>query len=216
MFLRKNRPEGMSVPVGKSYARREPGMLLKNAEPRRWTADEYMRLFDRGILSHDEHLELIDGHIVLMAAHNQPHMRGMGRCNNALVMAYGTTHYVVPASSLRVDDWSVPEPDFTLVPRTVIDETDEVWRSGDLLVEVADASLPFDRHEKASLYARAGIAEYWILDMRHRKLMVHRAPGRMRRMAFGWGYREVVTLHAEDVVQALMRPDVALRVGDLM
>lgn len=191
-------------------------MALTHAQTRRWTADEYMQLFEREVLSRDEKLELIDGHIVLMSSQNPPHKRGVARCTNALVTAYGETHYVVPAASLRLDPWSVPEPDFALVPRSLIDDSEEDFNSADLLVEVSDTSLAYDRREKASLYARDGILEYWIVQVRARKLLVLRDPRKMSRRPFGWDYKTVLTLGPEDVVQALMRPDVALRVADLV
>jgi Uma2 family endonuclease len=67
---------------------------------------------------------------------------------------------------------SEPEPDFALVPLELSEEGERHPGLADLVIEISDRSLTFDRNEKASLYAKAGIAEYWILNLRHQRLEV--------------------------------------------
>jgi Uma2 family endonuclease len=82
-----------------------------------------------------------------------------------------------------------------------------------LIVEVADTSLRLDRQQKGALYARAGIAEYWIVNLPDGILEVYREPVQT---STGWGYRLVQSLRRTDVVSALAQPGVSLQVADLL
>ena len=75
-----------------------------------------------------------------------------------------------------------------------------------VIVEVSDSSLALDRTEKASLYARAGIADYWILNLVERVLEVHREPTIGSTAPYGWRYRLIHRVAAGDVVSPLAAP----------
>jgi Uma2 family endonuclease len=86
----------------------------------------------------------------------------------------------------------------------------------DLVIEVAVSSLAYDRDEKASLYARYGIREYWVLDAVGRKLEVHRGPEPMEGRTFGHGYADVRACEEVDRVSPLCRPDVSIAATELL
>ena len=104
-----------------------------------------------------------------------------------------------------------PEPDVTLLRyradfyKGKFPEPEDVL----LLVEVAESSLDYDRRTKEPLYARAGIPEYWIVDLIHREIIVHRDPSRSR-------YRSIQTLKAGESIAPLAFPEVSLAVSDLL
>jgi Uma2 family endonuclease len=77
-----------------------------------------------------------------------------------------------------LDDWSEPEPDLAIVRGTVLDYAERHPCPSDveLVVEVADSTLKQDCEIKDKLYAQAGIAEYWVLDLKNRQLHVFRNP----------------------------------------
>jgi Uma2 family endonuclease len=85
-----------------------------------------------------------------------------------------------------------------------------------LVIEVADSSLHFDRREKGSLYARARIAEYWIVNLIDRVLEVYRDPEPDPLCPHGWRYRAVSRLAPPAVVAPVALPAVEIRVGDLL
>jgi hypothetical protein len=85
-----------------------------------------------------------------------------------------------------------------------------------LVVEVADSSLQFDRRDKGSLYARARIAKYWIVNLIDRVIEVHRDPEPDPAAPHGWGYRSVSRLTAEALVAPAALPAAQVRVGDLL
>jgi len=102
---------------------------------------------------------------------------------------------------IALDDESEPEPDVSVVGGPLAD-ADPGLPAG----AVSDSSLALDRTEKASLYARAGIADYWILNLVERILEVHREPAPGSTALYGWRYRMVHRLAAGDVVSPLAAP----------
>lgn len=141
--------------------------------------DAYHALGAAGILAHDARVELIDGDIVDMAFIGQDHAATVNRLNEALVFACRGRAIVSVQNPVRLDRRSEPQPDFALLRRR-----DDFYRSGEpagaadtlLLIEVADSSLAYDRGVKLPLYARAGIPEYWIVDLKARLLEAYRQP----------------------------------------
>jgi Uma2 family endonuclease len=85
-----------------------------------------------------------------------------------------------------------------------------------LVLEISDSSYAYDSAEKASLYARAGIPEYWLLDLRTRRLEVRQQPGPESDAIFGHAYRLVRTLHEHDTVAACFAPEIQLLISELL
>jgi hypothetical protein len=84
------------------------------------------------------------------------------------------------------------------------------------VIEVADSSLAFDRRDKGSLYARAELADYWIVNLVGRVLEVHRDPIADPAAIYGWRYRSVVSLGPADVATPLAFPSLRIAVTDLL
>ncbi len=83
-------------------------------------------------------------------------------------------------------------------------------------MEVADSSLAFDRGQKGSLYARGGVADYWILNLVDRVLEIYREPALDPGAPFGWSYQVVTRLTAPAIASPLVIPAVRIDVGDLL
>ncbi len=144
---------------------------------RRFTVEEYRRLGESGILSEDDRVELLEGWIVPKMVHNPPH-------DNAVELAADTLRVRIPAgwsvrvqSSIRTAD-SEPEPDLAVVRGSARSRSGRHPTPEEiaLVVEVADASLDRDRRSKARVYARAGIAVYWIVNLVDRQVESHEDP----------------------------------------
>ena len=84
------------------------------------------------------------------------------------------------------------------------------------MVEVAQSSLRLDRTRKAAIYSKAGVEDYWIVNLVDRQLEVHREPVRLDRPRRRWGYRSVTTLDPADVVRPLAAPGGRVTVSDLL
>lgn len=193
-------------------------MALVHVQAKRFTVDEFTRLWELGAFGR-ERMELIEGEIVPMTPQGEGHGEAIGKGNEVLVLALHDTHRVYPQVPLKLSELSGPEPDFFIVPKAEKRPeqiTPTVMRRADLVIEVAASSLAYDRDEKSSLYARYGIQEYWIVNVQERQLEVHRDPVAMPDRIFGFGYA-TVSIHPETAtVSPLVRPDVALRVADLL
>ncbi|NBB68979.1 MAG: Uma2 family endonuclease [Alphaproteobacteria bacterium] len=179
--------------------------------PRRRKLDvhAYHRMAEVGIFGADERVELIDGEIVEMVPIGSEHGGLTSRLARRFVLAVGDRAVVNTTSPLRVDDRSEPQPDLMLLRPRGDDYMRSHPRPADvlLLVEVANASLDYDRTVKAPLYARAGVAELWIVDLRSRAVEVATAPG-----AAGFAAQERVSRGA---VSPRALPDVSIDLATL-
>ena len=173
--------------------------------------DDYYRMADAGILGEDDRVELIDGDIIDMAPISQGQEAVVNGLNEALVMACMGRAIVSPQNSIRLGRWSAPQPDFAVLRRRA-----DFYATGErpgpadvlLLIEVADSSLRFDQTVKLPLYARAGIAELWIVDLKRRVLDAYRKPAED-------GYRETITCQPGDQLALALAPEIIVRL-DLM
>ena len=116
-----------------------------------------------------------------------------------------------------MNDNSEPEPDLALA-RGADDDYPNHPAPADILLalEVSDATLSFDRCAKASAYARAGIVEYWIVNVEERQLEIHRGPQQDSAMPFGWGYSVRLIVPESSRAATLWQPEVEFAVTDLL
>jgi len=149
---------------------------------RLFTVDEYERMVETGILTQQDHVELIHGEIVEMTPIGQAHFAAVTALNALFVERLGRRAIVGSSGSLRVSPHSMPEPDLMLlVPRADFYREAPIRPEDVLLViEVADTSLRYDREVKMPLYASAGVREYWIVDIAGRRVEIYGAPAAAR------------------------------------
>ena len=89
---------------------------------------------------------------------------------------------------ISLDDESEPEPDVAVVLGSQRDYGPDHPARPVLTVEVAESTLAMDRQHKGSLYARAGLADYWVVNLIDRVVEVYREPLPDAEAPFGWGY----------------------------
>jgi Uma2 family endonuclease len=147
---------------------------------KRWNRAECASLDASGLLD-QQHLELVDGELIDKMGKNRPHVNALAVMHAWLLRVFGErfVNQEAPIDVSPEDNPSnEPEPDLIVLNRDFLS-----FRSANpspkdlhLVVEVADSTLNFDLTVKAALYARAGIVEYWVLDVSGRRLIVHRHP----------------------------------------
>jgi Uma2 family endonuclease len=147
-----------------------------NERQRRITVDEYHRMIEAGILGEHEDVQLITGTMVAMTPQGRPHARIIQRLNRLLVRVVGDDLEVLTQLPLTLLDDSEPEPDLAVVRAEEAQSREHHPRTALLVIEVAGESLRLDRKSKAALYARAGIPEYWIVNLAESTVEVHREP----------------------------------------
>jgi len=136
-------------------------------------------MYDAGLFR-DERVELLDGEIIAMGTNDPPHASTVSRVTKHVLLPLSDAFCVRSSSPIRLDELSEPQPDVAICEQ----DPDDYWSGHPtpeqilLLIEIADASLAFDRKRKRVAYARAGIAEYWIVNVPERIVEVSQRPDR--------------------------------------
>ena len=183
---------------------------------RRWKRVEYGRLIELGVFRPGERLELIDGLLVVREPHGSRHAAAIRRVLAALRHVLGDEWQIDSQLPIALDDDSEPEPDVAVVPRDRGAYRDAHPSRAVLIVEVADTSYRIDHEYKTSLYARASIPDYWIVDLARDAIEVHREPEVSPTAPYGWGYRRIETMRVPSSVTPLIAPGTAIPVADLL
>lgn len=135
---------------------------------------------ESGVLSDKDRVELIEGVVVDMAPIGSPHAAVLSRLDRLFAGAVGMRAIVRVQLPVHLSAISEPQPDLAIV--VYREDFYERAHPGPtevlLVVEVGDTSIRFDLDKKARLYARAGITEYWVVDLTRDEIVIHRGPGR--------------------------------------
>jgi len=148
-------------------------------ELKSWTVEEYLRLFETGFLpSEGASFELLQGQVIRKLGQNQPHVSCIVLLSEALRIAFGSGFVVVQQLPIQLGEVSRPEPDVMVLKGKAKDFSGRSFGASDvaLVVEVADSRLDTARGAKVEIYAKNGIQEYWIVDLRRRVLEVRQGP----------------------------------------
>jgi Uma2 family endonuclease len=183
---------------------------------RKWTRVEYDRLAEAEILGSEDRIELIGGEMIVKEPQYSPHATAIRLVARALRRVFGDGWDVSTQLPVALDEDSEPEPDICVVPGDPRDYRDAHPERPVLIVEVSLSRLGFDREHKGSLYARAGIADYWIVNLPDRRVEVYREPVPDGAASFGWRYGRSVALGPDERISPLAAPTPRIAVGDLL
>ena len=190
------------MPVAVTEAPSQPAPLFPPRK--RWTRDECAAIEPLGVLDRDK-LELIEGELITKMPKNRPHVNGLTYLSRWIIQTFGGEYVNIEAAinvSPEDNPTSEPEPDLIVLSRPSHEFTSANPLPADirLLIEISHTTLAFDRTTKAALYARAGIPDYWVLDVVSRQLYVHRLPDAGR-------YTQVEVYNESEAVAPLAAPD---------
>lgn len=183
---------------------------------RLWTREDYYKMVEIGVFRPEERVELMGGRIVEMSPQNSPHFTAIRLVEDTLWTIFSSGYDVRVQGPLDISSVSQPEPDITVVRGTIRDYARAHPTTAELVVEVSDSTLAYDRGEKASLYASAGVPDYWVLNLVDQCLEVHRDPIPMPGQPYGYGYRSRTQYFANDAVTPLAMPHSAIKIVDLL
>jgi Uma2 family endonuclease len=174
----------MPVMTARSPADVPTGPEWVPSPPYRLTLEQYERMVDEGILGEHDRVHLINGVLVAKMTQNDPHCTADDLCGEALRRVIPAGWYIRAAKPIRIPGRagrrdSKPEPDRCVVRGTIRDYEERSPGPADvgLIVEIADASLADERKLAIEVYGPARIPVYWIVDLLHRQVEVHTAPG---------------------------------------
>ena len=182
--------------------------------PLRWTVDQFHYLGDLGAFE-GRRAMLIDGVIVEQGPMNPPHATAGTKTEDLIREAFGKGWHVRVQKPLVLGQDTDPEPDVAVVVGKPADYTSHPT-TADLVIEVADTSLRYDTTEKMSLYAASGLADYWVLDLNNRQLLIHRDPRPDPAQPFGFTYATRLTLGPADAAEPLAVPGRRVVVAEML
>jgi Uma2 family endonuclease len=182
---------------------------------RRWGRSEYERLVELGMFS-GEPVELLGGDLIVSEPQGAYHASSVTKVDYALRTVVPAGWIVRLHAPISLDAESEPEPDLVVVPGRPGDYAHAHPGAPVLAVEVSESSLAFDREHKGSLYARAGVPDYWIVNLVDRVLEVHRDPSPAPSASYGWRYRFVAVLMPPSVVVPIAFRTPPIRIADLL
>lgn len=177
---------------------------------KRWTRAECVALEASGAWAQQK-LELVEGELLSKMGKNRPHVSTLALVFAWLIEVFGK-HYVNVTAAIDVspedNPTNEPQPDLIVLlePSRVFPANPQPADLG-LVVEISDSTLGFDLTTKAALYARAGIADYWVVDIPARRIIVHRDPG-------AGVYQAIAAYSEQESVSPLAAPGREFRVSD--
>lgn len=176
------------------------------------TVKEYYRMLEVGILKADENLELINGQIFQqIAPQNSYHAAAISRTNRILFGCFFANALVRLQLPINLNESSEPEPDIALVKFEPTDYENSHPTAADvlLIIEVADSTLATDLTLKNTLYAQAGIQDYWVLDVKNQQLHVLREPTTA-------GYQSIAVLNKNQAIAPVAFPESPIQIADIL
>jgi Uma2 family endonuclease len=173
-----------------------------------WTVEECKQMMAAGI--NLERYELVDGDLIEKGSKGDVHCYVVAALARVFFAIFGVNR-VLEQNPIRIPDQAnSPEPDITIMnrdlSRTILTPEEIV-----LLVEVSDSTLRDDLGRKAILYAKAGIVEYWVLNIEARSVIVHRGPD----AKFGT-YNQVTTYRDTEAVSPAAAPHAQIVLNDIL
>jgi len=189
--------------------------LLAEPQLHLWTRSEYYKMAEAGLFN-GKHVELIEGRVTEMSPMGSFHATAVALTGRVLEQAFGPGYFARWQMPLDAGEFSEPEPDIAIIQGEVRDFKTAHPRTAVLLVEVAETSLAYDRTDKASLYAKLGIPDYWVLNLIDRQLEVRREPVVDASQLYGFRYAQVIILKPGDSISPLAKPEIKIAVDDLL
>ena len=178
--------------------------------PHRLTLRDFEQMHEAAIFRPEERIELIDGELFDMAPIGESHAAVIGALAEALFIACAGRAIVWPQNPILLNASSLPQPDLAILRRR--EDFYRTQRPGPadilLIIEVADTSLHFDRTIKLPRYARAGIAEFWLVDLQARLLEAHRRPAPD-------GYEDITLHQAGESLALTLLPEIIITLGPI-
>jgi Uma2 family endonuclease len=153
--------------------------MVLQVKRRPFTIEQYHQMIEAGVLAEGGRVELIDGEILEMAAIGSRHSAQVNRLNRLFSNIFKADDLLVSVQNpVELGPRSEPQPDVVLLRWQA-----DYYESGHpqatdvyLVIEVSDSTVDYDRDVKAPLYAKSGIAEYWLVNLTTDAIEVFRQP----------------------------------------
>lgn len=175
----------------------------------RWSVAEFHQMAQAGLLDETDRVELIEGELVDMAPICSKHAFLVDRLAELLSSGPKAGYMVRVQNPVVLGERNEPQPDIALVRRMNCRERHPCADDTVLIVEVSDTTLEYDHDVKLALYARQGIAEVWLLNVKAGELTIYREPVEGQ-------YRLIRKPTQAESVSPLLVPGVAIALAEVM
>ena len=189
------------------HTQRMPTQAAEGVPRWRWTTAELLRLTELGAFTDNDRFELIGGEIVPMSPKGRRHEVVADALQEYWARRCSKEIWISTERQFNLDAETYTTPDLLLRPAG-IKVPDVRGDTALLVVEVADTSLAYDQGTKATLYARFGVCEYWVINARTLETYIHRGPSEA-------GYASVRAAPASDLIVPLLAPSLGVRLIEL-
>lgn len=197
--------------MGMSTAELVPSVEPK---PRLWTREEFHQMADLGWFE-GQRAELVGGEVMVLSPQKSLHFKTADKGRELLERAYGPGFWIRLQGPLILGPDSEPEPDISVVQGKREDYFDHPT-SALLVVEVSDTTLTSDRGRKASLFARAGLAHYWIINLIDEHLEAYSQPVSDPSQPHGFAYGNYQVFRRGQELALPGKPIQRIQVTDLL
>lgn len=161
---------------------------------KKFTLEEYHRLIDWGFFAGHDRVELVRGEIIAMSPKRTPHSVCNSLLLKKLILSLGEQAIVRGQEPIIIPPNSEPEPDIVIAR-----QKDDNYLSSHpapqdilLVIEISDSTLKYDQQTKLSLYAEAGINNYWIFNLADCNLEVYSQPFEYSKGQSGYRSKQII------------------------
>ena len=174
----------------------------------KWSVDEYHQMISTGLLV-SKQVELLEGEIIKMSPEGIPHSYTNDSVADYLREKLRGLAKIKESHPITLDN-SEPEPDIAIVrlPETIYRHHHPYPEDIYWLIEISNQTLKKDLEEKAKIYARNGIREYWVIDLVNKVLIVHTKPK-------GDSYTQIQK-YKTGIINPLSFPDIDIALEELL
>ena len=182
------------------------------APPWRFSVSDYHRMGEAGIFTEDDRVELIEGEVVDMSPIGSRHAACVDKLAG-LIRDRTSNHGVIirVQNPIHLSEFSEPQPDIS-----ILRARDDFYAAAHprpddalLVIEVADASMMYDRNIKIPLYARSGITEVWLVDLVRNVVEVYSSPTTS-------GYGNQQQFHRGETAASIALPELTIAVDEIL
>ncbi|MGI4791878.1 MAG: Uma2 family endonuclease [Janthinobacterium lividum] len=177
-------------------------------QPYFWTREQFHQIGETGLFE-GQRVILMEGEILAMPPIGNMHRTIVTIAGDVMRAAFGTGFFVSEEKPFDVGEATDPQPDIAVIEGTLRDYLYQGLTKAALIVEVSDSTINYDRGNKASLYAKAEVADYWIINLDHKppQVEVHRQPIGDETQRYGFSYSEKTVHQSGAIIQPLAAPN---------
>lgn len=180
-----------------------------------WKKSEYYKMAEIGLFQ-GYRAELIEGQIIEMSPMSSLHATAVTIISNVIEKIFGKGYFARVQMPIDAGIISEPEPDIAIIKGNIRDYKNSHPQQAELIIEVADTSLDYDRKTKGSIYAKMGVKDYWIYNINEQLFEIYRDPVKDETKLTGFGYTTILILKSGNTIAPLTKPKKSIAITDLI